>query len=186
MFHCVYVEFQLFCLMLEYRSHVMPALRQQPHLDCHLMQNLSVFVARYLFALQIKQDLSCGRLTCNDSSAALMVSHIIQCESPRLFSHLAKETKALTDIITCCKMHSSLFTQSLSSNIVIQHTVHHCKLINLALLWIPLSRKPQYNLAKLLRSNCTSVRCARKFFTFSSPFNSYQTAFLFFSINSNF
>lgn len=41
---------------------------------------LFVFVSRYLFALQIKQDLSCGRLTCNDSSAALMVSHIIQCK----------------------------------------------------------------------------------------------------------
>ncbi|XP_071389361.1 FERM, ARHGEF and pleckstrin domain-containing protein 1 [Centroberyx affinis] len=37
-------------------------------------------LTRYLFALQIKQDLSCGRLTCNDSSAALMVSHIIQSE----------------------------------------------------------------------------------------------------------
>lgn len=39
-----------------------------------------VFVSRYLFSLQIKQDVSCGRLTCNDTSAALMVSHIIQCE----------------------------------------------------------------------------------------------------------
>lgn len=39
------------------------------------------FLCRYLFALQIKQDLSGGRLTCNDSSAALMVSHIIQCKS---------------------------------------------------------------------------------------------------------
>uniref|UniRef100_A0A673BZA6 FERM, ARHGEF and pleckstrin domain-containing protein 1 n=1 Tax=Sphaeramia orbicularis TaxID=375764 RepID=A0A673BZA6_9TELE len=37
-------------------------------------------LTRYLFALQIKQDLSGGRLTCNDSSAALMVSHIIQSE----------------------------------------------------------------------------------------------------------
>ncbi|KAI1899015.1 hypothetical protein AGOR_G00078330 [Albula goreensis] len=37
-------------------------------------------LTRYLFALQIKQDLLCGRLTCNDSSAALMVSHIIQSE----------------------------------------------------------------------------------------------------------
>uniref|UniRef100_A0A8C6SX51 FERM, ARHGEF and pleckstrin domain-containing protein 1 n=1 Tax=Neogobius melanostomus TaxID=47308 RepID=A0A8C6SX51_9GOBI len=34
----------------------------------------------YLFALQVKQDLSCGRLTCNDTSAALLVSHIIQSE----------------------------------------------------------------------------------------------------------
>uniref|UniRef100_A0A7N8XS80 FERM, ARHGEF and pleckstrin domain-containing protein 1 n=1 Tax=Mastacembelus armatus TaxID=205130 RepID=A0A7N8XS80_9TELE len=37
-------------------------------------------LTRYLFALQIKQDLSSGRLPCNDSSAALMVSHIIQSE----------------------------------------------------------------------------------------------------------
>lgn len=41
---------------------------------------LSVFpLPRYLFALQIKRDLACGRLICNDTSAALMVSHIIQC-----------------------------------------------------------------------------------------------------------
>ncbi|KAM4608326.1 FERM, ARHGEF and pleckstrin domain-containing protein 1 [Polymixia lowei] len=37
-------------------------------------------LTRYLFALQIKQDLASGRLTCNDSSSALMVSHIIQSE----------------------------------------------------------------------------------------------------------
>uniref|UniRef100_H2MTL0 FERM, ARHGEF and pleckstrin domain-containing protein 1 n=1 Tax=Oryzias latipes TaxID=8090 RepID=H2MTL0_ORYLA len=37
-------------------------------------------LTRYLFALQIKQDLCCGRLTCNESSAALMISHIIQSE----------------------------------------------------------------------------------------------------------
>uniref|UniRef100_A0A3P9JAI9 FERM, RhoGEF (ARHGEF) and pleckstrin domain protein 1 (chondrocyte-derived) n=1 Tax=Oryzias latipes TaxID=8090 RepID=A0A3P9JAI9_ORYLA len=41
-----------------------------------LMEELT----RYLFALQIKRDLACGRLICNDSSAALMVSHIIQSE----------------------------------------------------------------------------------------------------------
>lgn len=39
-----------------------------------------MFVRRYLFALQIKQDISSGRLTCNDTSAALMVSHIVQCK----------------------------------------------------------------------------------------------------------
>ncbi|XP_045074133.1 FERM, ARHGEF and pleckstrin domain-containing protein 1 [Coregonus clupeaformis] len=38
-------------------------------------------LTRYLFALQIKHDLACGRLTCNDSSAALLVSHIIQSET---------------------------------------------------------------------------------------------------------
>uniref|UniRef100_A0A8C7L1Y9 FERM, ARHGEF and pleckstrin domain-containing protein 1 n=1 Tax=Oncorhynchus kisutch TaxID=8019 RepID=A0A8C7L1Y9_ONCKI len=34
----------------------------------------------YLFALQIKHDLACGRLTCNATSAALLVSHIVQSE----------------------------------------------------------------------------------------------------------
>uniref|UniRef100_A0A8C2Z7E1 FERM domain-containing protein n=1 Tax=Cyclopterus lumpus TaxID=8103 RepID=A0A8C2Z7E1_CYCLU len=37
-------------------------------------------LTRYLFALQIKQDLSNGSLTCNDNSAALLVSHILQCK----------------------------------------------------------------------------------------------------------
>ncbi|KAJ8255005.1 hypothetical protein GJAV_G00199820 [Gymnothorax javanicus] len=37
-------------------------------------------LTRYLFALQIKQDLLCGRLTCSDCSASLMVSHIVQSE----------------------------------------------------------------------------------------------------------
>ncbi|XP_027011894.2 FERM domain-containing protein 7 isoform X1 [Tachysurus fulvidraco] len=41
-----------------------------------LQKNLT----RYLFALQIKQDLSNGSLTCNDNSAALLVSHILQAE----------------------------------------------------------------------------------------------------------
>ncbi|KAK7893094.1 hypothetical protein WMY93_022246 [Mugilogobius chulae] len=41
-----------------------------------LMEELT----RYLFALQVKRDLACGHLTCNDASAALMVSHIIQSE----------------------------------------------------------------------------------------------------------
>lgn len=39
-----------------------------------------LYFFRYLFALQIRQDLASGRLTCTDSSAALLVSHIIQCE----------------------------------------------------------------------------------------------------------
>ncbi|XP_061105349.1 FERM domain-containing protein 7-like [Conger conger] len=37
-------------------------------------------LTRYLFALQIKQDLSNGSLTCNDNSAALLVSYILQSE----------------------------------------------------------------------------------------------------------
>ncbi|KAH0623977.1 hypothetical protein JD844_007208 [Phrynosoma platyrhinos] len=35
---------------------------------------------RYLFALQIKRDLAEGRLTCNDNTAALLISHLLQSE----------------------------------------------------------------------------------------------------------
>uniref|UniRef100_A0A672LHA8 FERM, ARHGEF and pleckstrin domain-containing protein 1 n=1 Tax=Sinocyclocheilus grahami TaxID=75366 RepID=A0A672LHA8_SINGR len=44
-------------------------------------------LTRYLFALQIKHDLACGRLTCNESSAALLVSHIVQCKTFKIFYH---------------------------------------------------------------------------------------------------
>lgn len=37
-------------------------------------------LTRYLFALQVKQDLAQGRLTCSDTSAALLVSHLVQSE----------------------------------------------------------------------------------------------------------
>uniref|UniRef100_A0A6I8REH1 FERM domain-containing protein n=1 Tax=Xenopus tropicalis TaxID=8364 RepID=A0A6I8REH1_XENTR len=37
-------------------------------------------LTRYLFALQVKQDLVQGKLTCNESSAALLISHIVQSE----------------------------------------------------------------------------------------------------------
>ncbi|XP_043854916.1 FERM, ARHGEF and pleckstrin domain-containing protein 1 [Dromiciops gliroides] len=37
-------------------------------------------LTRYLFALQVKQDLAQGRLTCNETSAALLISHIVQSE----------------------------------------------------------------------------------------------------------
>ncbi|KAM4044201.1 FERM, ARHGEF and pleckstrin domain-containing protein 1 isoform 1-T1 [Anomaloglossus baeobatrachus] len=37
-------------------------------------------LTRYLFALQVKQDLAQGKLTCNESSAALLISHIVQSE----------------------------------------------------------------------------------------------------------
>uniref|UniRef100_A0A674P0I5 FERM, ARHGEF and pleckstrin domain-containing protein 1 n=1 Tax=Takifugu rubripes TaxID=31033 RepID=A0A674P0I5_TAKRU len=43
-------------------------------------RNSSMSTCVYLFALQIKHDLACGHLICNDTSAALMVSHIIQSE----------------------------------------------------------------------------------------------------------
>lgn len=52
-----------------------------------------MFVRRYLFALQIKQDLSNGSLTCHDNSAALLVSHILQCKlSSRLQQHAHPQT----------------------------------------------------------------------------------------------
>ncbi|XP_028840295.1 FERM domain-containing protein 7-like [Denticeps clupeoides] len=37
-------------------------------------------LTRYLFALQVKQDLSNGSLTCNDNSAVLLVSYLLQAE----------------------------------------------------------------------------------------------------------
>ncbi|XP_058148248.1 FERM domain-containing protein 7 isoform X1 [Dasypus novemcinctus] len=42
----------------------------------HLREELT----RYLFTLQIKKDLSLGRLPCSDNCTALMVSHILQSE----------------------------------------------------------------------------------------------------------
>lgn len=44
------------------------------------VMTISLCVHRYLFALQVKQDLAQGRLTCNDTSAALLISHIVQCK----------------------------------------------------------------------------------------------------------
>lgn len=49
------------------------------HLSAHTAP-ISVCVRRYLFALQVKQDLAQGRLMCNDTSAALLISHIVQCK----------------------------------------------------------------------------------------------------------
>lgn len=68
-------------------------------------------MSRYLFALQIKQDVSCGSLTCNDSSAALMVSHIIQCKILMAVSSFS--SKKSTDQIsafedTLCFSHTEL------------------------------------------------------------------------------
>ncbi|XP_025033431.1 FERM domain-containing protein 7 isoform X2 [Python bivittatus] len=40
----------------------------------HLKEELT----RYLFTLQIKKDLACGKLPCSDNSSALMVSHLLQ------------------------------------------------------------------------------------------------------------
>ena len=38
---------------------------------------------RYLFSLQIKRDLATGQLQCNDNTAALMASYIIQGKTPK-------------------------------------------------------------------------------------------------------
>lgn len=93
-----------------------------------------VFVHRYLFALQIKQDISSGRLTCNDTSAALMVSHIVQCKYLG-----APGTTELTAEITVSLTHSS------SANIV---------------MWLSIASRIDYlcvatvhNVASLLQNN---------------------------------
>ncbi|KAM4731411.1 FERM, ARHGEF and pleckstrin domain-containing protein 1-like isoform 2-T2 [Anableps anableps] len=85
------LEFQNHQKMMVWLDHIKPIIKQLrrpknttlrfsvkffPPDHAQLLEELT----RYLFALQIKQDLSCGRLTCNDTSAALMVSHIIQSE----------------------------------------------------------------------------------------------------------
>ncbi|KGL90650.1 FERM domain-containing protein 7, partial [Charadrius vociferus] len=45
----------------------------------HLREELT----RYLFTLQIKKDLALGQLPCSDKSAALLVSHLLQCKGRR-------------------------------------------------------------------------------------------------------
>ncbi|XP_058468359.1 FERM, ARHGEF and pleckstrin domain-containing protein 1-like isoform X1 [Solea solea] len=85
------LEFQNHRKMMVWLDHIKPIIKQLrrpkhtilrfavkffPPDHAQLLEELT----RYLFALQIKQDISCGRLTCNDSSAALMVSYIIQSE----------------------------------------------------------------------------------------------------------
>ncbi|XP_060944599.1 FERM, ARHGEF and pleckstrin domain-containing protein 1 [Limanda limanda] len=85
------LEFQNHQKMMVWLDHIKPIIKQLrrpkhtilrfavkffPPDHAQLLEELT----RYLFALQIKQDISSGRLTCNDSSAALIVSHIIQSE----------------------------------------------------------------------------------------------------------
>ncbi|XP_050949527.1 FERM domain-containing protein 7 [Labeo rohita] len=48
-------------------------------------------LTRYLFALQIKQDLCNGSLTCNDNSAALLVSYLLQAEIGDYVEELDKQ-----------------------------------------------------------------------------------------------
>ncbi|KAM9804576.1 FERM, ARHGEF and pleckstrin domain-containing protein 1 [Neosynchiropus ocellatus] len=85
------LEFQNHQKMMVWLDHIKPVVKQLrrpknttlrfavkffPPDHAQLLEELT----RYLFALQVKQDLSIGRLICNDSSAALMVSHIMQSE----------------------------------------------------------------------------------------------------------
>ncbi|XP_035532889.1 FERM, ARHGEF and pleckstrin domain-containing protein 1-like [Morone saxatilis] len=85
------LEFQNHQKMMVWLDHIKPIIKQLrrpkhtilrfavkffPPDHAQLLEELT----RYLFALQIKHDISCGSLTCNDSSGALMVSHIIQSE----------------------------------------------------------------------------------------------------------
>uniref|UniRef100_A0A8C5I5L6 FERM, ARHGEF and pleckstrin domain-containing protein 1 n=1 Tax=Gouania willdenowi TaxID=441366 RepID=A0A8C5I5L6_GOUWI len=85
------LEFQNHQKMIVWLDHIKPIFKQLrrprhttlrfivkffPPDHAQLLEELT----RYLFALQIKQDLSSGCLTCNDSSAALLISHIIQSE----------------------------------------------------------------------------------------------------------
>ncbi|PWA31520.1 hypothetical protein CCH79_00002805, partial [Gambusia affinis] len=85
------LEFQNHKSMMVWLDHIKPIIKQLrrpknttlrfsvkffPPDHAQLLEELT----RYLFALQIKQDLSSGRMLCNGTSAALMVSHIIQSE----------------------------------------------------------------------------------------------------------
>ncbi|TNN02978.1 hypothetical protein fugu_000007 [Takifugu bimaculatus] len=85
------LEFQNHQKIIVWLDHIKPIIKQLrrpkhtilrfavkffPPDHAQLLEELT----RYLFALQIKQDISSGHLTCNDTSAALMVSHIVQSE----------------------------------------------------------------------------------------------------------
>nr|XP_033805623.1 FERM, ARHGEF and pleckstrin domain-containing protein 1 isoform X2 [Geotrypetes seraphini] len=48
-------------------------------------------LTRYLFALQVKQDLAQGKLTCHNTSAALLISHIVQSEIGDFDENIAGE-----------------------------------------------------------------------------------------------
>uniref|UniRef100_A0A674E0R5 FERM, ARHGEF and pleckstrin domain-containing protein 1 n=1 Tax=Salmo trutta TaxID=8032 RepID=A0A674E0R5_SALTR len=83
-----YFPFYFLCVWLDLLKPIVKQLRRPKHTVLRFVvkffppdhAQLLEELTRYLFALQIKHDLACGRLTCNDSSAALLVSHIIQSE----------------------------------------------------------------------------------------------------------
>uniref|UniRef100_A0A8C5KRU3 FERM domain containing 7 n=1 Tax=Jaculus jaculus TaxID=51337 RepID=A0A8C5KRU3_JACJA len=58
----------------------------------HLREELT----RYLFTLQIKEDLAMGRLPCSDNCTALMVSHILQSELGDFHGETVKKHLAQT------------------------------------------------------------------------------------------
>uniref|UniRef100_A0A4W3H903 FERM, ARHGEF and pleckstrin domain-containing protein 1 n=1 Tax=Callorhinchus milii TaxID=7868 RepID=A0A4W3H903_CALMI len=63
-------------VMVYYKPFIMFVVKFFPPDHAQLQEELT----RYLFALQIKQDLASGRMICNEMSMALLVSHIIQSE----------------------------------------------------------------------------------------------------------
>ena len=85
--------FSLVCIPFSSPSQCGRAVRSEPDFDTKpptlfawrqplgVWRIIFICVRRYLFALQVKQDLAQGRLTCNDTSAALLISHIVQCKS---------------------------------------------------------------------------------------------------------
>uniref|UniRef100_A0A8B9K2G2 FERM, ARHGEF and pleckstrin domain-containing protein 1 n=1 Tax=Astyanax mexicanus TaxID=7994 RepID=A0A8B9K2G2_ASTMX len=73
---CKYIYFCIFLSLGPKHTVLRFVVKFFPPDHAQLMEELT----RYLFALQIRQDLATGRLTCTDSSAALLVSHIIQSE----------------------------------------------------------------------------------------------------------
>lgn len=52
--------------------------------------------SRYLFTLQLKKDLAVGRLPCSENSAALLVSHLLQCKHGWLGPRSRREARGGT------------------------------------------------------------------------------------------
>ncbi|XP_070808256.1 FERM domain-containing protein 7 [Pituophis catenifer annectens] len=78
----------------------------------HLKEELT----RYLFTLQLKKDMACGKLPCSDNSSALMVSHLLQ--SALGDFHEEMDRKHL-------ETHKYLLNQDdLSNNIMRYHKKH--------------------------------------------------------------
>jgi len=65
-------------------------------------------ICRYLFALQVKRDLSCGTLPCHEHTAILMASYIVQC-----LYHCSVTSVALYSTSNCmctdCMLHGGRY-----------------------------------------------------------------------------